>query len=68
MFLDSKHGLNEHMQNVHNKDGKTIGFLCKIQNVLARPSLLTLYKPFIMSHPDYGGIIYDQVYNISFHH
>ena len=56
------------MQNVHNKDGKTIGFLCKIQNVLARPSLLTLYKPFIMSHLDYGGIIYDQVYNISFHH
>ena len=29
--------------------------------------LLTIYKPFIRPHLDYGDIIYDQAYNASFH-
>ena len=46
---------------------KTIGLLRKLQNILARPALLTIYKSFIRPHLDLGDIIYDQAYNLSFH-
>ena len=36
-------------------------------NILPRPALLTTYKCFIRPHLDYGDIIYDQAYNLSFH-
>ena len=29
--------------------------------------LVTVYKAFIRPHPDYGDIIYDQIYNDSFY-
>ena len=48
------------------KVNKTIGSLRKLQNTLPRPSLFSIYKSFIRSHLDYGGIIYDQAYNVSF--
>ena len=67
MFLDSKLNFKEHMQNVLNKVSKTTGLLCKLQKILPRPSLITIYKSFIRPHLDYGDIIYDQVYNFSFH-
>ena len=50
-----------------NKVNKTIGLLRKLQNILPRSALLTIYKTFIRSHLDYGDIIYDQAYNASFH-
>ena len=50
-----------------NKINKTIGLLCKFQNFLPRKALLTIYKPFIRPHLDYGDIISDQTYNTSFH-
>ena len=50
-----------------NKVNKTIAFLCKLQNILPRSALLTIYKSFIRPHLDYGDIIYDQAYNASFH-
>ena len=34
---------------------------------LPRLPLLTIYKSFIRPHLDYGDIIYDQAYNVSFH-
>ena len=46
---------------------KTIGLLRKLQNILPRSALLTIYKSFIRPHLDYGDIIYDQAYNKSFH-
>ena len=36
------------------------------QKVLPRPPLITAYKSFIRSYLDYGDIIYDQAYNVSF--
>ena len=39
----------------------------KLQKILPRPPLITIYKVYIMSHVDYGDIIYDQAYNVSFH-
>ena len=49
-----------------NKVNKTIGLLRKLQNTLPRPSLLTIYKSFIRPHLDYGNVMYDQAYNVSF--
>ena len=57
----------EHIQNVLNKVSKTIGLLSKLQKILPRPPLITIYKSFIRPHVDYGDIIYNQVYNVSFH-
>ena len=50
-----------------NKISETIGLLRKLQNILPRPALLTIYKCLIRPHLDYGDIIYDQAYNLSFH-
>ena len=55
------------MKIILNKVNKTIGLLRKLQNVLPRSALLTIYKSFIRPHLDYGDIIYDQAYNASFH-
>ena len=57
------HGFN----CIVNKINKTIGILRKCKNFIPRKSLLTIYRPFIRPHLDYGDIIYDQTYNTSFH-
>ena len=63
MFLDTKLDL----KSTFNKVNKTIGLLRKLHNTLPRLPLLTIYKSFIRPHLDYGDIIYDQAYNVSFH-
>ena len=50
MFLNSKLDFKEHIQNVLNKVSKTIGLLRKLQKVLPRPPLITIYKFFIRPH------------------
>ena len=65
MILDFKLNFQEHLENMLNKVNKTIG-LWKLQNTLPRPSLLTIYKPLIRPHLDYGDVIYDQACNVSF--
>ena len=67
MFLDSKLDFKNYIQSVFNKVSKTIGLLRKLQRILPRPPLITIYKSFIRSHLDYVDIIYDQAYNVSFH-
>ena len=44
-----------------------IGLLRHLQNLLPRRSVVTIYKSFIRPHIDYGGVIFDQAYNKSFH-
>ena len=66
MFLDCKLNFEEHLKAIVNKINETIGLLRKFQNFLPRKSLLTLSKPFIRPHLDYGDIMYDQTYNTSF--
>ena len=65
--MDNRLTFGEHLTNVSNKISKTIGLLRKLQNILPRPALLTIYKCFIRPHLDHGDIIYDQAYNLSFH-
>ena len=58
--------LNEPLNNVLNKVNKTIGLLRKLQKLLSRSTLITIYKAF-RSHLDYGDILYDQICNGSLH-
>ena len=67
MHLDAKLNFEKHLDNIRITVAKTIGLLRKLQAVLPRPSLVTIYKAFIRPHLDYGDIIYDRAYNESFH-
>ena len=58
---------HEHLSNDLNKVNKVIDLLRKIQNLLQRSTLNTIYKAFARPHLDYGDILYGQNYNSSFH-
>ena len=67
MILDTKMDFQEHLKDKLSKISKTIGLLRRLQKMLSRAPLLTIYKSFIRPHLDYGDIIYDKAYNSSFH-
>ena len=62
MFLDNK--LN--LKNIFQKTNKTIGLLRNLQTLLLRAPLITIYKLFIRPNLDYGDMIFDQTFNVSF--
>ena len=63
MQVDKKLNFGEHLSKVESKVNKTIGIIRKLQNVLPRSALLTIYKSFIRPHLDYGDIICDKAFN-----
>ena len=67
IILDSQLIFENHLKMVSAKINKTIGLLRKLQNLLPRSALITMYKAFVRPHLDYGDILYDQTYNTSFH-
>ena len=67
LTLDNKLTFDQHLTIVSNKISKTIGLLRKLQNILPRPAHLTIHKCFIRPHLEYGDIIYDHAYNLSFY-
>ena len=67
MMFDSELSFDEHLKSVVKKLGETVGLLRKFRGILPRTSLITIYKSFARPHLDYGGIIYDQTFNKSFH-
>ena len=67
LHLDSKLSFDIHIKTILTKVNRTIGLLRKFQQVLPRPSLITIYKAFIRPHLDYGDVIFDQAFNNSFH-
>ena len=67
LHLDSKSFFDIHIKIILTKVNRTIGLLRKFQQVLPRPSLITIYKAFIRPHLDYGDVIFDQAFNNSFH-
>ena len=67
IYLDSRLDSCELPQNMFNKINKTISLLRKLQNNLPRAPLITIYKSFVRPHLDYGDILYDQTFDISFH-
>ena len=66
LFLDPKLIFDEHIQCILNKTRKIIGLIRKLQPIILRASLLTIYKSFLKHHLDYGDVIYDRVFNKSF--
>ena len=65
--LDLKLTFEAHLLNVFKTVNRTIGLICKLQNVLPRITLVTIYKAVVRPHLDYGDILYDQAFNNSFH-
>ena len=45
---------------------KTSGLLRKFQQVLPRPSLITIYKMFVTPHLDHRNAAFDQAFHNSF--
>ena len=67
IILDESLSFEEHLKTISVKTNKTLYLLRKLQNLLPRAALITLYKSFIRPYLDYGDIIYEQVFNSSFH-
>ena len=55
------------MKVITTKVNKAIELLRELQKSLPRSVLMTMYKAFVRPHLDYGDIIYDEVYNETFH-
>ena len=64
IILDESLSFEEHLKAI---SVKTLFKNLKVQNLLPRPALITLYKLFIRPYPDYADIIYEQAFNSSFH-
>ena len=66
LFLDPKLSFDEHIQCILIKTRKIIGLIRKLQPIILRAALLTIYKSFLRPHLDYGDVIYDRAFNESF--
>ena len=67
IWLDSKFTFEEHYKTTLNKTNRTMGLLDKLQNLLPRATLITIYKAFVIPHLDYGDVLYHQLFNTLFH-
>ena len=67
VILDSNLIFDKHLKMVSLKISKTLGLLQKLNNLLPRSALITIYKAFVRPYLDYGDIFYDQAYNTIFH-
>ena len=67
ILLDPRLTFEEHYKTILSKTNRTIGLLRKLQSLLARAALITIYKAFVRPHLDYGDVLYDQAFNASFH-
>ena len=47
---------------VYSRTNKTLGLPRKLQNLLPRSALITIYKAFVRTHVYYGDIFYGQAY------
>ena len=66
LILDEKLNFKKHIDEKINKAMKIVGTIKRLNSVLSRFSLITIYKSFVRPHLDYGDVIYDQPNNQSF--
>ena len=66
IILDNQLKFDNHLKMVSGKISQTIGLLRKWQYLLPRAALIIIDKAFIRPQLDYGDILYDQAYNMSF--
>ena len=64
-ILKHKDKLKDKIKDKFINISKKIRLLRKLQKLLTRSSLLTIYKSFIKPHLDYGNITYNKAYNTS---
>ena len=67
LMLDNRLSFEEYLTAMGAKVSRTIALLRKLQHVLPRQALITIYKSFIRPYLDYGNILYDKLFNESFH-
>ena len=65
MILDSKLNFKNHLSEKISKASKGIGIIKRLY-FLPRASLVNIYRAFVVSHLDYGDIIYDNSSNATF--
>ena len=58
LLLDPKLSFDEHIQFILIKARKIIRLIRKLQPIIPRAALLTIYKSFLRPHLDYGDVIY----------
>ena len=63
---DESLSFEEQLKTISVKTNKTLYLLRKLQNLLPRAALITLYKSLIRPYLDYGDIIYEQAFKSSF--
>ena len=51
---------------VFTKLRKAIGLLRKLNIILLRIALVTIFKTFVQPHLDYSDVLYDQAFNSTF--
>ena len=67
IIRDESLSFEEHLKTISFKTNKTLYLLRKLQNLLPRAALITLYNSFVRPYLDYGDVIYEQAFNSSFH-
>ena len=67
LILDNRLSFEEYLTAMGAKISRTIALLRKLQHILPRHALITIYKSFIHSCLDYGDNLYDKAFNASFH-
>ena len=63
IHLDEEVTFKHHINEKINKANRGIGIIRKLNNILPRSALLTIYRLFIRPHIGYGDVIYDQQFN-----
>ena len=66
LVLDPKLSFDKHIPCVLIKTCKIIGLIRKLQPIIPRVALLTIYKSFLRPRLDYGDVIYDHTFKESF--
>ena len=67
LILDNRLSFEEYLTAMGAKVSRTIALLRKVQHVLPKQALITIYKFFIHPYLDYGDFLYDKAFNESFH-
>ena len=67
VYLDKRLDFREYFRNIFKMSNRTISLLRKLQSILPRAPLVTIYKSFIRPYLYYRDILYDQMFNNSFH-
>ena len=60
IHLDKQLTFKHHFSGKIDKANKGIGIIRKLNNILLRTALLTIYRSFIRPHLEHGDVICDQ--------